>query len=134
MAVPFQLIVNCCADVFILVNYLYLVIVDDSIRLGWRVFPKINAHVFGFCLVQTHIYDLSHHATKSFNTGPWSTSSIDNRLSKAVSSENLIKYLFGRMLLQSFVYNTNKRGVDTHPWGEPVETTFTLEVVLFNGK
>ena len=44
VAVPFQLIVNCCAEVFILVNYLYLVIVDDSIRLGWRVFPKINAH------------------------------------------------------------------------------------------
>ena len=37
-----------------------------------------------------HKYDLSHHATKSFNTGPWPTSSLDNRLSKAVSSENLI--------------------------------------------
>ena len=52
VAVPFQLIVNCCAEVFILINYLYLVIVDDSIRLRWRVFPKINANVFGFCCVQ----------------------------------------------------------------------------------
>ena len=40
--VPLQPIANCCAEVFILVNYLYLVIVDDSIRLGWRVFPKIS--------------------------------------------------------------------------------------------
>ena len=55
VAVPLQLIVNCCAEVFILVNYLYLVIVDDSIRLGWRIFPKINAHVFGFCCVQAQI-------------------------------------------------------------------------------
>ena len=62
-----------------------------------------------------HKYDLSHHATKSFNTGPWPT--LDNRLSKAVSSENLIKYLFGRMLLQSFVYKMNKRGDKTHPLG-----------------
>ena len=45
-------IVNCCAEVFILVNYLYLVIVDENIRLGWRLFPKINAHVFSFCCVQ----------------------------------------------------------------------------------
>ena len=75
-----------------------------------------------------HKYDLSHHATKSFNTGPWPTSSLDNRLSKAVSSENLIKYLFGRMLLQSFVYKMNKRGDKTHHWGEPVETTFTLKL------
>ena len=43
VAVPLQPIVNCCAEVFTLVNYLYLVIVDDSIRLGWTVFPKINA-------------------------------------------------------------------------------------------
>ena len=56
-----------------------------------------------------HKYDLSHHAKKSFNTGPWPTSLLDNRLSKAVSSENLIKYLFGRMLLQSFVYKMMKR-------------------------
>ena len=46
VAVPLQLIVNCCAEVFILVNYLYLVTVDDSIRLGWRVFPKINARLW----------------------------------------------------------------------------------------
>ena len=55
-----------------------------------------------------HKYDLSHHATKSFNTGPWPTSSLDNSVSKA---ENLIKYVFGRMLLQSFVYNMNKKGL-----------------------
>ena len=106
MAVPFQLIVNCCAEVFIHVNYLYLVIVDDSIRLGWRVFPKINAHHMSLVFVAfRHKYDLSHHATKSFNTGPWPISSLDNRLSKAVSSENLIKYLYmdGSMHLTKFV-------------------------------
>ena len=34
-----------------------------------------------------HKYDLSHHSTKSVNTGPWPTPSLDNGLSKAVSSE-----------------------------------------------
>ena len=126
MAVPLQLIVSCCAEVFILVNYLYLVIVDDSIRLGWRVFPKINAHVFWFLLRSD-----TNTIAKVFNTGPRPTTSLDNRLSKAVSSQNLIKYLFGRMFLQSFVYKMNKRGDKTHPWGDPVETTVTLEVVLF---
>ena len=39
-----------------------------------------------------HKYDLSCHATKSFYTGPWpGTSSLDNRLSKAVSSEKKLK-------------------------------------------
>ena len=59
VAVPLLPTVNCYAEVFILVNYLYLVIVDDSIRLGWRVFPKISAHVFGFCCVQTQIRSIT---------------------------------------------------------------------------
>ena len=79
-----------------------------------------------------HKYDVSLHSTKLFNTRPWPTSSLNNRLSKAVSTENLIKYLLGRVPLQSFVYNIMiKRGDKTHPWGEPMETTFTLEMVLF---
>ena len=57
MAVTVQPIVNCCIEVFLLVNYLYLVIVDDTIRLGWRVFPKINAH--GFCCGQAHIRSIT---------------------------------------------------------------------------
>ena len=59
VVVPLQPFVNCCAEVFTLVNYLYLVIVDDSIRLGWRVFPKINAHIFGFCCIQAHIRSIT---------------------------------------------------------------------------
>ena len=90
-----------------------------------------SKHMSLFFFAFRHKYDLSQYATKSFNTVPWPTSSLDNRMSKAVSSENLIKYLFGRLLLQSFLYKMNKRGDKTHPWGEPVETTFTLEVVLF---
>ena len=73
--------------------------------------------VVGFCC-----------STKSFNTGAWPTSLLKCRLSKAVSSKNLIIYPLGRVLLQSFVHTVNKRGDKTHPWGEPVETTFTLEV------
>ena len=65
-----------------------------------------SVHMSLVCVAFRHKYDLSYHATKSFNTGPWSTSSLDNRLSKAVSFENLIKYLY----LQSFVYNINKNG------------------------
>ena len=57
VSVPLQPIVNCCA--FILVNYLYLVIVDDSTRLGWREFLKISAHVFGLCCVQTQIRSIT---------------------------------------------------------------------------
>ena len=93
-------------------------------------FLKNNAHVFLIFVAFRHKYVLSHHATKSFNAG-LCPSSLDNRLIKAVSSEKVIKYLFGRILLQSFVYNMNKRGDKTHHWGEPVETIFTLEVVLF---
>ena len=59
VAVPLQPIINCCAEVFILVNYLYLVIVDYRIRLGWRVFSKINAHVFDFCCVQAQIRSIT---------------------------------------------------------------------------
>jgi len=33
MAVPLQPIVNDCAEVFMMVNYLYLVIVEDSISM-----------------------------------------------------------------------------------------------------
>ena len=56
--------------------------------IDFRVFPKINAHVFVFFVVFRHKYALSHHATKSFNTGPWPTSLLQN---KAVSSENFNK-------------------------------------------
>ena len=108
-----------CAEVFILVNYLYLVIVDDSIRLGWRVFLKIYTHVFGFCCVQAQIQSIT--PCNSRLTSDW----------VKLYHLRLIKYLFGRMFLQSFVYKINKRGDKTHHWGEPVETTFTLEVVLF---
>jgi len=59
VAVPLQPIVNCCAEVFIPVNYLYLVIVGDSVRLGWRVFPKINAQVFSFCCVPAHMRSIT---------------------------------------------------------------------------
>ena len=59
VAVPLQPIVSCCAEVFILVNNLYLVIPDGSIRLGWRALPKINAHVFGFVAFM----HLSHYTT-----------------------------------------------------------------------
>ena len=40
VAVSRQPIVNCRAEVFILVNKLYLVIVDDIANLGWRSFLK----------------------------------------------------------------------------------------------
>ena len=65
VAVPLQPVVNCCAEVFILVNYLCLVIVDDSIRLGWRVFPKISTR-FWFLLRKYIPYNniLSIHQIK----------------------------------------------------------------------
>ena len=50
VAVPLQPIVNYCAEVFILANYLYIVIVDDSVRLGWRVFPKNECTCLWFLL------------------------------------------------------------------------------------
>ena len=59
VAVPLQPIINCCAVVLMLVNYLYLVIVDDSVRQGWRVFLKINAHVFSFCCVRIQIRSIT---------------------------------------------------------------------------
>ena len=55
MVVPLQHSVNCCAEVFILINYLYLVIVDDSIRLGCQVFPKM--HMSLVFVVFRHKYD-----------------------------------------------------------------------------
>ena len=60
--VPFQPIVNFCTEVFILVNCLYLVILDVSVSLGWRIFPKVNAHIFGACC------KLSHHLAKILKT------------------------------------------------------------------
>ena len=59
VAVPFQPVVNCCTEVFIFVNYLYRVTVDERNRLGWRVFPKIDAHIFGFCCVQAQIRSIT---------------------------------------------------------------------------
>ena len=38
------------------INYLYLAIMDDglqdSVSLGWRVFPKVNTHIFGVSCIQ----------------------------------------------------------------------------------
>ena len=44
-----------------------------------------SMHMSLVCVAFKNKYDLSHHATKSFNTEPWPTSSLDNRLSKPVS-------------------------------------------------
>ena len=52
-----------------------------------------SMHISLVLVTFRHRYDLSHHLTKSCNTGPWLVSSLYSKLSKAVSSENLIKYL-----------------------------------------
>ena len=85
-----QPIVNCRAEVFILVCCIYLVIVNDNANLGWRVFPKVNAHIAGLCCMRAN------------SMAP----------------------------LPSFVYYTNSREDKTHPWCEPMEITFTLEVIF----
>ena len=68
------------ADVFILVKYLYLVTVDDSVSLGWRFFPNvetldINFYMFTF----RHKCDQSHHSIKSSDTQTGPTSLLNNR-------------------------------------------------------
>ena len=59
--VPPQPTVNCRAEVFILVNYLHLGIVDDSVSLGWRVFPKVRAHIFGLYCIHAYIRLITVH-------------------------------------------------------------------------
>ena len=48
--------------------------------------------IISFGYIQAHIR-LITHLTKSCNTGPWPVSSLYSKLSKVVSSENLIKYV-----------------------------------------
>ena len=57
VAVPLQHIVNCCAEVFILVNCLYFVNVDESISLGWKVFPKINVTIVKPFSIPSRLFD-----------------------------------------------------------------------------
>ena len=56
MAVPPQLVINCCAEIFVLVNHLHRIVVDDRVSLGWRVSSKVNAHIFSFCFIQAQIH------------------------------------------------------------------------------
>ena len=55
VTVPPQPIVNCRADRGILVNCIYLIIVNGNVNLGWRVFPEVNAHIFGLCCIRANI-------------------------------------------------------------------------------
>ena len=64
VAVPLQPTVNCFAEAFILINYLYLVILDDSIRQGWMVFFELLL----VCVVQR--LDISYMKTRPYIIEP----------------------------------------------------------------
>ena len=55
MAVPRQSVVNCRAEVFILVYHFYLAIMEDFVSLGRRVFPKVIANIFILCCIQAQV-------------------------------------------------------------------------------
>ena len=68
VAVLFQTIVNCCAEIFVLVIYLYLVIVIDRQWDGGYFLKSMH-----MCLIYVEFrqkYDLAHNETESFNIDP----------------------------------------------------------------
>lgn len=80
-----------------------------------------------FLLVFKMWFDFLHQSKKKSKTGPWSLSPSSWRLTKAVSSADLIKCLLGKVLVHEFVYKIKCRGYKTHPCGEPVDVVIVSE-------
>lgn len=76
--------------------------------------------------------DASHQLTKSFRAGPCLTSSCSNRLSKAMSSTNLITWCPGYLLRQQSLFKIYSQGDSILPCGVPMEIKCTSDVVLLN--
>lgn len=101
-----------------------LSVFTSKVNLSSKTVPKYLRKSMNISLVLDALMwrkDWSHQLTNSSSAGPWSYSDPRRRLTITESSAYLRTNLDAWLLWHSCVYKQNKRGVRTHPWGDPVE-------------